>query len=72
MTRQVTARLWTQGYMGPLLSWYYCSWIAPPSLDGQTGSGIPWAYILSATCLVVYTLVLTFRYVLRNVSTDLL
>jgi hypothetical protein len=58
----VTDKLRGIGYLGPLLSWYYRSWIASPDLGGPGSSDIPWGYMLSYTCLVVYTLVLTLRY----------
>lgn len=59
---QVTEHLRDQGCLGPLLAWYYRSWIAPSDMDGSKSSGIPWGYLLSYGCLVLYTLVLTLRY----------
>jgi hypothetical protein len=58
----VTEHLRDQGCLGPLLAWYYRSWIAPSDMDGSKSSGIPWGYLLSYGCLVLYTLVLTLRY----------
>jgi hypothetical protein len=62
MYRQVTENLRKSGWLGPLLSWYYRSWIASPDLGGPASSGIPWGYMMSYTCLGLYTLVLTVRY----------
>jgi hypothetical protein len=48
-------------FLGPLLSWYYRSEIASSGIESKYASGIPWDYLISYTCLLLYTLVLTLR-----------
>lgn len=54
------------GVLGPLLSWYYRSFVGrEDDMRRRSSIGIVWAYIFSYFYLVFYTMALTLRCVQR-------